>query len=268
MPFIRSEKDVERLKAVLRRPTFSGVHSIAATFTTDPETIERLLPRPLIPTEPIARVWIADIQASNVAGSFAGAGLDVAAAYAGKRGWYSLFMPMSTDTAVQVGRETLGEPKKLCEIRLERDGETIRGTVGRLGVTLMALTFIPGGELDPMEQDDVRYHFKYLLACDGAGYDAPPKLIEATHHLRASRVTYGSASIQLASSIHDAVAEVPVIEYVNAMYVEGEDVVQARVAADVEPEAFLPWAYANTDDWLVFAEVQKRVHGLSTRNRA
>ena len=122
MPFVRTVEDTRRLQAALRRPTFTGLRSIAATFRTDADVVRALLPPPLTPTEPLARVWVGDVHASNIAGGFAGAGLDLAASHEGRPGWYCLFMPMSTDSAVQVGRETLGEPKKLCDIQLDRDG--------------------------------------------------------------------------------------------------------------------------------------------------
>lgn len=265
MPFVRSVDDIRRLQAIARRPTFTGLRSIAATFRTDAEVVRRLLPPPLERVDPVARVWVAEIATSNVAGGFVGAGLDLAARHGDTTGWYCLFMPMSTDTAVQVGRETLGEPKKLCDITLTKESDRVRGTVARRGVTLLTAEVEPTTELGPMEQEDVAFHFKYLLACNGDGYDAPPQLIHATHRLAARHVAVGTATVALASSAHDCLAEVPVLEVLSGMYAEGEDVVEARVACAVDGDAFLPWAYGNTDDWFVFAEVQKRAHALDRR---
>lgn len=268
MPFTRSTDDVRRMQAMLRRPVFSGLKSIAATFRTDPAVVERLLPPPLRPTEPLGRVWVADIQASNIAGAFTGAGLDLAAEHDGRQGWYCLAMPMSTDAAVQVGRETLGEPKKLCDVRLERDGGALRGTVVRRGVTLLTLEVTPGDDAGPAEQETLSFHYKYLLACDGDGYDAPPQLIYKTDVLSATETAAGPAQLTLASSPHDGFDAVPVLEMGPGVYAAGEDVIDARVACSVDPDAFLPWAYGNADDWLVFAQVQKRVHGLAPRAAA
>ena len=262
MPFVRSTDHVKRLQGILRNPTFTGMRTIMATFTTDPGFIADLLPPPLEPSEPLARVWVGDIATSNVAGAFAGAGLDIAAQHDGRHGWYSLFMPMNTDSAVQVGRETLGEPKKLCDIRLEEGGATVRGTVARRGVTLMTLEVAPEAELGPMQEDALMFHYKYLLSCCGDGYDAPPKLIHALHHIDAAHAAAGSATLTLASTPHDTLGDLPVLEMGQGLYMEGGNVVEARAVCDVDGDAFLPWAYANADDWLVFAEVQKRAAAL------
>lgn len=265
MPFVRSHDHVRRMQALLRRPVFSGVRTIAATFTTDLPTVRRLLPPPLTPTEPLGRVWVTDVQASNIAGAFTGAGLELAAQHDGRQGWFCLAMPMNTDAAVQVGRETLGEPKKLCDVRLERKHDTIVGTVARRGVTLLTLEVTPSQQQPAGEQTSLSFHFKYLLACNGEGYDAPPRLIYKTDRLLASHLETGRARLMLSSSPHDPFGEVPVGAVGPGVYLEGEDALEARVACDVDGAAFLPWAYGNGDDWLAFAEVQKRVHGLGTR---
>lgn len=236
-----------------------------ATFATDADVIARLLPPPLQPSEPLARVWVGEVAASNVAGGFLGAGLDIAARHEDVQGWYCLFMPMSTDAAVQVGRETLGEPKKLCDVRLEEDGGTVRGTVARGGVTLLTLEVTPEAELGAVEEDAVAFHYKYLLSCNGDGYDAPPKLIHAVHHLKGTNVSAGRAALTLVSSPHDPLAELPVGEMGPGTVLEGSDMVEARAVCDVDADAFLPWAYADADDWFVFAEVQKRAEGLARR---
>ncbi len=253
------------MQAALRRPTFSGLRSIAATFRTDPDVVRALLPPPLEPTEPLGRVWVCDVAASNIAGGFAGAGVDLAASHEGQPGWYCVLMPMSTDTAVQVGRETLGEPKKLCDIHLDPAGDTVRGTVARRGVTLITLEVTPTTALGPAQDQSVSFHYKYLLACNGDGYDAPPQLLYATHHLDATQVSVGAATMTLASSPHDALGDIPVLEVLQGTYAEGEDAVEARIACQVDGDAFLPWAFGNMDDWLAFMTVHKRVRALGAR---
>ena len=48
-------------------------------------------------------------------------------------------MPMTTEQSVIGGRETFGEPKKLGQVTLDRDGDRVPGTVTRLGTTIIEI---------------------------------------------------------------------------------------------------------------------------------
>jgi acetoacetate decarboxylase len=63
------------------------------------------------------------------AGSFA-----VAASYADVEGWYPLVMPMTQERALTGGREVFGEPKKLGEVSVEREGRVVHAGMARHGI--------------------------------------------------------------------------------------------------------------------------------------
>ena len=46
-------------------------------------------------------------------------------------------MPIDLETAVTPSRETYGEPKKLAQLECEREGDHIRASVTRQGVTII-----------------------------------------------------------------------------------------------------------------------------------
>ena len=77
----------------------------------------------------------------------------VKATYDGVEGIYLITMPMTTEQSVIGGRETFGEPKKLAQISLERDGDDLVGTVARMGVTIIELRGTVTAEVDPPARD-------------------------------------------------------------------------------------------------------------------
>ncbi len=64
-------------------------------------------------------------------------------------GGYPLVMPMTTEQAVVGGRETFGEPKKLADVTLQRDGDVVRGWFARMGVTFVEINGRITGEFPP-----------------------------------------------------------------------------------------------------------------------
>jgi acetoacetate decarboxylase len=64
----------------------------------------------------------------------------VAARHGDLAGDYPLFMPQSTEQSVTGGRETFGEPKKLADIAVDRDGDSVTASVTRLGYPLISVS--------------------------------------------------------------------------------------------------------------------------------
>lgn len=71
---------------------------------------------------------------------FGSAVFSVTARHGDRHGDYPLFMPQSTEQSVTGGRETFGEPKKLAQITVERDGDRVTAGVDRLGYRLIRLS--------------------------------------------------------------------------------------------------------------------------------
>ncbi len=117
--------------------------SLEAVYLTDPVLLAAVLPPPLeAPPEPRvhARVTTIDLALPNghrhqeKVGFFA-----VDAVYQGTLGEYPLMIPIDLESAVAISRERFGEPKKLAEIEMERDGSHVRASVSRHGVAFIEM---------------------------------------------------------------------------------------------------------------------------------
>ena len=81
-----------------------------------------------VPPEPHVHVRICDI--NIVHGDFVHRPrrlVRVDAMWNGKMGEYPLLIPIDLEPALAISREKFGEPKKLAEIELDRDGDHVRG---------------------------------------------------------------------------------------------------------------------------------------------
>src|SRR5438132_6161628 len=153
--------------------------TLTAYYETDPDVVAAVLPPPLEPTDdPLVRVLIATVELDRDLPVFGAGTFAVRAQHEGTVGDYPLVMPMTTEQAVVGGRETFGEPKKLAEVTLERDGDRIVGRMGRLGVTFVELSGRVLETLDlPPDGKRTDFYFKFLPAPDGKGFDAEPSLV-------------------------------------------------------------------------------------------
>lgn len=142
--------------------------TLVATFETDPDAIAAVLPPPLAPpAEPLVRLTIATVDVGRGYPVFGAGTFAVHARHDDVEGDYALVMPMTTEQAVIGGRETFGEPKKLADIRLERDGDGVGATVHaaftRMGVTFVEVTGRVAEQLDPTpDRTRTSFYFKFL----------------------------------------------------------------------------------------------------------
>ena len=141
--------------------------SLTAIYETDPDVVAAVLPPPLEPTdEPLVRVSVARGRPGRGAPAVRRRHLRRAGrATKGQVGNYPLVMPMTTEQSVIGGRETFGEPKKLAEVTLERDGDRVVGRVARLGTTFIEVAGTVVEELPvPDDLHRVDFYFKFLPA--------------------------------------------------------------------------------------------------------
>ena len=251
MSLVRTDDEVERVLEAVREPKFLDATLLTVGFKTDPDIVERLLPPGLDPVdEPLARAEVVRVGRSNCVGAFEGAGLYVRARHGDLEGQYCLSMPMSTDSAVRWGRETLGEPKKQAAVTLESDGDRVVGRAERGRTTLLALHATLEEERASRPGTTTVFHYRALPAVDGSGLAFDPELVEVTIESDPSRVETGRAAVTLGSTDHDPLADLPVETVRDASLVETDLVLGAEVLTTVDREAFLPYAFGvGMDDW-------------------
>jgi acetoacetate decarboxylase len=156
---------------------------------------------------------------------------------------------MSTEQAVIGGRETFGEPKKLGDVQLTREGDRVTGTMNRLGVTFVEVSGRVTGALElPGERSKTDFYFKFLLDPSGKGFDAEPSLVYCyrTEQYRVLEAVEGE--VVLRESNFDPVADLPVRRLVEITYSERQGTQRGEIVSRVPAEWLLPFVHQRYDD--------------------
>ncbi|UGY90655.1 acetoacetate decarboxylase family protein [Streptomyces gobiensis] len=230
------------------RPADIWSTGVVASWESDPEAVAAVLPPPLKPGErPLVRATISRVE---LPGYPLGAGsVAVSAYHSGHPGWYPLVMPMTQERALIGGREVFGEPKKLGEVTLAREGAAIRAQLARHGIAFVEVRGVVGGELPlPGETEKLDFYFKFLPAVDGNGFDTDPVLIYCTRREKVRKLAAVNGEVVLRESAHDPVVDLPVRRLVEITLGEKTTDQRGRVAERVSARALLPYIHQRYDD--------------------
>ncbi|ACU71204.1 Acetoacetate decarboxylase [Catenulispora acidiphila DSM 44928] len=231
----------------------TGVHAV---WETDPDALAQVLPPPLKPTaKPYVRATINQVDMSvfddhqHSGAPLGAAAISVACAHGGEEGWYSLVMPMTTERSLIGGREVFGEPKKLAEVVVDRDGEQVAGTVTRHGVTFAEIRGRIAGALEPpAPYVKVDWYLKFLPAVDGSGFDADPLLVRCLRTEKTRSLNAVEGEVILRDSDLDPIADLPVLRLVEITYGEKTSDQRGEVVARLDPQEILPYVHQRYDD--------------------
>jgi acetoacetate decarboxylase len=224
--------------------------SLTATYETDPDVVAAVLPPPLQPTDtPLVRVSVARVDLGEGRPPFGAGTFAVQARHEGQIGNYPLVMPMTTEQSVIGGRETFGEPKKLADVTLERDGDRVVGRVTRLGTTFIEVIGRVVEDL-PLPEDlhRVDFYFKFLPAPDGKGFDAEPALVYCHRTETARSLARVEGEVTLRESRFDPVVDLPVRRLVSLTLCERRSVQTGEIVTRVPGEWIAPYAHQRYDD--------------------
>ena len=223
--------------------------ALTAIYETDPDVIASVLPPPLQPpAEPLVRATITTVDMPG--GYTFGAGyFAVRAAHEGVEGEYPLLMPMTTEQATVGGRETFGEPKKIGEVWVKRDGDAVQGVMARMGFTLIEITGRVVETLPPPpERTKTDFYFKFLPAPDGNGFDSDPALVYCHKKEKMRVLERVQGDVILKDSPLDPVADIPVRKLTRFEYEEGTTQSNGRVLRSVPGDWLLPYLHQRYDD--------------------
>ncbi|MFJ1970444.1 acetoacetate decarboxylase family protein [Streptomyces sp. NPDC087903] len=244
----RTEAEIVATRTASSRLPEIWSTGVVALWETDPDALAAVLPPPLKPTgRPLVRVNISQV---DLPGQVLGAGsFAVSAAHDGVDGWYPLVMPMTLERALIGGREVFGEPKKLGEVTVERDGLVVRASLARHGIAFVEVRGAAAGEL-PLPAPNLRtdFYFKFLPAVDGSGFDADPVLVHCVRNERVRRLERVTGDVVLRESMYDPVADLPVRRLLGITIGEKTSDQRGRVAERVAAEALLPYIHQRYDD--------------------
>lgn len=222
--------------------------AITVTYLTDPEVVAAVLPPPLQPAaEPVARISLQRVAIEGRA-PFGSAVFAVAARHGDVEGDYPLFMPQSTEQSVVGGRETFGEPKKLGEISIGREGRAVEAYVRRHGYQLVSLTGTVTGDAPPLgEVDNLEFYFKFLRSPDGKGL-TDPHLVYGNYRRSYESVEQIDGTVELGESPLDPVADIAIRQLQSITWVRRRTVQTARIATRVDEADLLPYVHQRYDD--------------------
>ncbi|WP_031173797.1 acetoacetate decarboxylase family protein [Streptomyces durhamensis] len=244
----RTEKEIAATCTAGARLPDIWSTGVVAVWETDPDAVAAVLPPPLKPTaSPLVRVTVSKVGLPGLplgAGSFA-----VAAAHGAVEGWYPLVMPMTQERALTGGREVFGEPKKLGEVTVERDGSGLRAVLARHGIAFVEVRGTVDGELplpEPARRTD--FYFKFLPAVDGSGLDTDPALVHCVRREKVRRLERVTGEVVLRESAYDPVADLPVLRLREITLGEKTSDQSGRVVERVDARALLPYVHQRYDD--------------------
>lgn len=257
--FVKSLADIRQYGG--KPTTFYDAEMLTVYWETKPEIIERLLPKPLKPAgRPLVNAFIADYPATNFCPPYREAGLFVLADYNGELGNYCLSMPITSDIGMAMGREVCGLPKKMADVRMQVEGDSISGSIGRQGIDFFSIHAQMGEVFNDPEAEGILeqfygkdiplYNIKYSNAVDGNGFDLMPILV--TQRLVSDVKVYkaAEASVMFQESPHDPWSELEVVKMLGAVYTVSTNVLEkGRVLEPLHPMEFLPYCYLRWDWW-------------------
>jgi len=246
--------EVQRNREV--EATAAKIWSTAVTviWETDPEVIKAVLPPPLEPSEPLARIRFATVDMGTGIPVFGAGWFGVRARHGKVEGEYALFMPMTTEQATIGGRETFGEPKKIGAVGLDIDGDSVRASFSRMGFTPAELTGTVGAPVDIAPRDKVDFYFKCSPSPDGKGFDTEPALVHTHRHEEARNGRVIDGTLRLNDSPLDPIADIPVGKILSMHYAEVATTQHGEVVERVPADWLLPYVHQRYDDLSVLGK--------------
>lgn len=222
--------------------------SLWAEWETDPDVIAAVLPRPLEPgREPVVHLNIGAAELG--AGSRLGIGnFTVRARHGDVEGEYCLLLPMGSEASVVGGRERWGEPKKITEIALERDGDAVRGSLTRHGITFAEMRgHVVESIESPPPKHTLDFYFKFLIAPEGKGFDHDPALVYVRRTFEIERMERVDGEVILRESPFDPVVDLPVRRLLRLHSVQHRSDQRGEIVERVPGEWIEPFVHQRYD---------------------
>jgi acetoacetate decarboxylase len=228
--------------------------AVTAVWETDPDVIRQVLPPPLEPSEPLARIRFATVDMGTGIPVFGAGWFGVRARHGSREGEYALFMPMTTEQATVGGRETYGEPKKIGAVTIERDGDRVHASIERLGFRLADVEGTIGAPVDIAPKDKTDFYFKLSPSPDGKGFDTEPALVHVHRHEQARDGHEIDGTLTLHESPVDPIVDIPVLRIVSMQFAQVATTQHGEVVERVPADWLLPYAHQRYDDLSVLGK--------------
>ena len=223
--------------------------AVTAVYETDPELVAAILPPPLEPgPEPLVRLTMTSVEMPGLP-VFGAGWIGVQARHADRVGEYPILMPMTTEQSLIGGREINGEPKKLAEVEVQRDGDAVSARIARMGSLICEINGRISGTRDNYERAKTDFWFKLSPSCEAAGVlDQDPLLVygEKTERTRLHESIDGELILKEAPL--DPVADLVVRRMVDLNWTERASTQVGRVIGPVPRAGLEPFIHQRYDD--------------------
>jgi acetoacetate decarboxylase len=227
------------------------ISSLEVVYKSHPDLMRAVVPPPLT-LAPDANVHLRFTDIDLDFGSFKWKehvgwfGVDVI--YEGQPGEYPLIIPIDLEKAVAISREKHGEPKKLAEITIERNGDEVYASMTRLGVTFAEVIGTVTGSLPvPDAYETCQFWFKFMPAVSGRGFDGNVLLVQVDQVRTPLSVEAVDAKVVLRDLPSAPLADLPVEALVSVQWTSRRATTNPRVVGAVDPVLFEPFAAARYD---------------------
>jgi acetoacetate decarboxylase len=228
--------------------------AVTVVWETDPDVIRAVLPPPLEPSEPLARIRFATVDMGTGIPVFGAGWFGVRARHGSVEGEYALFMPMTTEQATIGGRETYGEPKKIGGVTIDVDGDEVVARFDRMGFRLAELRGTLGPSIDIAPKDKCDFYFKCSPSPDGKGFDTEPALVHVHRHEEARDGRAIDGTLELGESPVDPIVDIPIGNVVSMQFAQVATTQHGEVVERVPADWLLPYAHQRYDDLSVLGK--------------
>ena len=232
--------------------------AVTVVWETDLDVIRAVLPPPLEPAEPLARIRFATVDMGTGIPVFGAGWFGVRARHGRVDGEYALFMPMTTEQATVGGRETFGEPKKIGQVAIDVDGDRVHARFDRLGFPLADVRGTLGALVDIPARDKVDFYFKCSPSPDGKGFDTEPALVHVYRHEEARDGRAIEGTLTLHDSPLDPIVDIPVGRIVSMEFARVTTTQHGEVVERVPADQLLPYVHQRYDDLSVLGKRDAR----------
>jgi acetoacetate decarboxylase len=232
--------------------------AVTVVWETDLDAIRAVLPPPLEPSEPLARIRFATVDMGTGIPVFGAGWFGVRARHGRVEGEYALFMPMTTEQATVGGRETYGEPKKIGGVTIERTDDRVHARFDRMGFPLAVVEGTLGAPVDIAPKDKVDFYFKISPSPDGKGFDTEPALVHVRRHEEAREGRTIDGTLTLHDSPIDPIADIPLGRIVSMQFAQVATTQEGEVVERVPADWLLPYVHQRYDDLSVLGAKDKK----------
>jgi acetoacetate decarboxylase len=227
------------------------ITSLEVVYRSDPDLVGAVVPPPLVAAED-AKVHLRFTDIDLDFGTFQWQekvgwfGVDVT--YDGLPGEYPLLIPIDLEKAIAISRERHGEPKKLADITMDRNGDDVQATMTRHGVTFAEVVGTVTGPLPVPDAYETRqFWFKFLPAVSGRGFDGDVLLVQVDQVRTPVTVEAVDAKVVLRDLPSAPLADLPVDELISVRWTSRRATTAPHVVGPVDPVGFEPFAAARYD---------------------